>query len=155
MKSYVITIIRVNTRGGDNGSAEITTYILCDNGWITEIGFGIDVKTILLITVNRSFDFFERIPDKGMQFIQKSSLERKPKKFIVEMLFGPPTSGVADTTFRNEAVYVRIPFEIPSEGMKDTDEPGSKAFGFIILIKAVKDNTADSRKKTVKEGTVF
>lgn len=150
MESHRIAIIRINAGGSNNGSAKITAYILCDNFWITEIGFGIDVKTILLITVNRSFDYFERIPDKGMQFIQKSSLERKPKKFIVEMIFGTPTSGVADTAFRNEAMYVRIPFKIPSESMKDTDEPGSKAFGFIILIKTVKDNATDSREKTVK-----
>jgi len=105
--------------------------------------------------VNRSFDFFERISDKGMQFIQKSSLERKTKKFIVKVIFRTPASGVADTAFRNEAMNVRIPFKIPSEGVKDTDETRSKALWFIILIKAVKADTADSRKKTVKEWTVF
>jgi len=77
--------------------------------------------------VNRSFDFFERISDKGMQFIQKSSLERKTKKFIVKVIFRTPASGVADTAFRNEAMNVRIPFKIPSEGVKDTDETRSKA----------------------------
>jgi hypothetical protein len=66
MESHSIAIIRINTGGGNNGSAEITADILCDNGRITEIWFGIDVKTILLIMVNRRFDFFERIPDKGM-----------------------------------------------------------------------------------------
>jgi hypothetical protein len=71
------------------------------------------------------------------------------------MLFGTPTTGVTDSAFRNEAMNMRIPFEIPPEGVKDTDETGSEAFRFIILIKAVKDNTADSRKKTVKEGAVF
>lgn len=151
MESHSIAIIRINTGGGNNGSAEITADILCDNGRITEIWFGIDVKTILLIMVNRSFDFFERIPDKGMQFIQKSSLERKAKKLIVKMLFGTPTTGVTDSAFRNEAMNMRIPFEIPPEGVKDTDETGSEAFRFIILIKAVKDDTADSRKKTSKE----
>ena len=71
------------------------------------------------------------------------------------MLFGTPAIGITNTTFRNEAMYVRIPFEIPSEGVKDTDKTGSKAFGFIILIKAVKDDAADSREKAVKESTVF
>lgn len=66
------------------------------------------------------------------------------------MIFGTPTSGVADSAFRNEAMDMRIPFKVPPEGVKDTDEPGSKAFGFIILIKAVKNDTADRRKKTVK-----
>ena len=46
---------------------------------------------------------------------------------------------------------VKLPFENPPEGVKDTDETGSEAFRFIILIKAVKDDTADSRKKTSKE----
>ena len=77
-------------------------------------------------------------------------MKRKSKKFIVKMFFGTPTTRVADTAFRNKAMYVRIPFKIPSESMKDTDEPGSKAFGFIILIKTVKDNATDSREKTVK-----
>ena len=66
MKRHSIAIIRINAGGCNNGSAEITAYILCDNGWITEIGFGIDVKTVLLIMVDRSFDFFERIAEKGM-----------------------------------------------------------------------------------------
>ena len=128
MKSHSIANIRINTGGGNNGSAEITADIFCYNGWITEIGFGIDVKTILLIMVNRSFDFFERISDKGMQFIQKSGLKRKTKKFIVKMIFRTPATGVADSAFRNEAMYVRIPFKIPPEGVKDTDETGSEAF---------------------------
>ena len=122
MESDSIAIIRINAGGGDNGPSEITADILCDTGWIAEIRFGIDVKTILLIMVNRSFDFFERIPDKGMQFIQKSSLERKTKKFIVKMVFRTPTTGVADTAFRNKAMYVRIPFEIPPEGVCETSE---------------------------------
>lgn len=48
-----------------------------------------------------------------------------------------------------------IPFQISSKGMKNTDEPGSKGFCFIIFVKHAKYNTADGRKQTIKEVTVF
>ena len=44
------------------------------------------------------------------------------------MGFGTPASTIADTTLRDKAVDMRVPFKITAEGMEDTDKTGSKAF---------------------------
>lgn len=38
---------------------------------------------------------------------------------------------IAVATFKNQAVNVRIPFEIPAKSMKNHDVAGSEVFGFI------------------------
>lgn len=43
---------------------------------------------------------------------------------------------------------MRIPFQITSESVKDTDDTGSKVFGFIHFIKHAKDNISNGVKKT-------
>ena len=49
---------------------------------------------------------------------------------------------------------VRIPFEVTPKGMEDTDESGSKTFRFVLALEHSKDDTADSREKTVKQCSV-
>ena len=38
---------------------------------------------------------------------------------------------IAVATFKNQAVNVRIPFEIPAKSMKNHDITGSEVFGFV------------------------
>lgn len=131
VECHEFTIIFINARNGDHGSSEISANVSGNGGRIAEDWFGINIETILLITVNGSFYFFEGVADFFVQFIQKSSQEGLAKKLIVEVLKRTPESGITDAAFRNEAVNVGIPFQIPSEGVEDTDETGSKTFRFI------------------------
>ena len=50
---------------------------------------------------------------------------------------------------------MRIPFEIPSKGMKDQNETWSEIFGFVIFMKQTDDNTSDSLKKKTEKRSVF
>ena len=60
-----------------------------------------------------------------------------------------PWNCAASPTLRNEAVDMRIPFEIASECMQNADEARSKALGMINFMKHTKNNASDSIKKEV------
>lgn len=66
-----------------------------------------------------------------------------------------PDTVVAVTAFRNEAMNMRVPFEIPAKGMEDHDETRGEIHGFIQLMKHVGNDRGDSVKKAVKEGAVI
>lgn len=58
-------------------------------------------------------------------------------------------SKVTVTTFRDQSMDMRIPFQIPAEGMQDTNKSGSKALGYGGFIKHVKNNISYGRKQQV------
>lgn len=62
---------------------------------------------------------------------------------------------VATATFRNEAVYVWIPFQITTKSVEHTDETGNEVFGMINFVEHTENNTSDSREKTVEKISVF
>ena len=70
------------------------------------------------------------------------------------MGLGAPASTIADTTLRDKAVDMWVPFKVTPEGMEDTDKTWGKAFGFIVLVEHAEDDTADSGEEASKEGTV-
>lgn len=154
VESNRITIVLVDAGSGDSRTPKISADIFGDDGRITKVGFSIDIKTILLITVNRGFDFLERVTNPGMHFIKECGLKRFPEQFIVEVFKGTPTTGITNATFGNKTVNVRIPFKVTSKSMQDTDEAGSKTFRFVLALEHSEDNTADSREKTVKQCSV-
>ena len=53
------------------------------------------------------------------------------------MFYTLPRSDTPDSDFRDEDVNVRIPLEAASKGMKNTNEAGSKVFGFIHFEKHI------------------
>lgn len=89
-----------------------------------------------------------------MHLIKECGLKRFPQKFIVKVFKRTPTPGNTNATFGNETVNMGIPFKIPSKGVEDTDETGSETFRFVFALEHSKDNTADSREKTVKQCSV-
>mgnify|MGYP007015390913 FL=1 len=54
---------------------------------------------------------------------------------------------IAVATFKNQAVNVRIPFEIPAKSMKNHDITGSEVFGFVHFKEHVENNTAAEWKR--------
>lgn len=50
---------------------------------------------------------------------------------------------------------VRVPFQVPVKGMKDTDKSGCKIFGFIDFGKHAQNDIADRRKKKTEESAVL
>lgn len=67
----------------------------------------------------------------------------------------PPETIIAVTTFRNKAVYVRVPLQIPAKGVEYHDETGSKVHGLILFKKHTGDNAVYGMEETVKERTVI
>ena len=56
-------------------------------------------------------------------------------------------AGIAVATFKNQAVNVRIPFEIPAKSMKNHDITESEVFGFVHFKEHVGNNTATEWKR--------
>ena len=102
-----------------------------------------------MISIDGSFYLLKRISDSGVQLVEKSVLEGIAKEAEVEMLFVTPEKLITDAAFRNKAVDMGIPFEIPAKGMKNADEAGSEKLGFIVLMKQACDHIVDSGKKAV------
>lgn len=63
--------IRIDTRSGDDRSAEVTTDVFGDNRGITVIGLSINIEAIAMILVNSRLDFFERRTKPVMETIEK------------------------------------------------------------------------------------
>lgn len=66
-----------------------------------------------------------------------------------------PIAGITETAFRNQTMNVRIPFEISAEGMKNTNEAGSKRLRFIHIMKQTKKSSSDRRKKETQKITIM
>ena len=60
-----------------------------------------------------------------------------------------PGSDITGSTFGNEGMDVRIPFEVTTKGMKNTDETGCEMLFFIHIRKHTKDDIPDRRKKEI------
>lgn len=58
---------------------------------------------------------------------------------------------IAVATFGNQAVNVRIPFEIPAKSMKNHDITGSEVFGFVHFKEHVGNNTGNRMEKKMKQ----
>ena len=71
------------------------------------------------------------------------------------MLNNTPKPIVRETTFRNKAMNVGIPFERTTKGVENTDKAWDKVFRFVYLVKHTKYNTADSIEETVKKRPIF
>lgn len=149
-----VTVIFINTGGGNDGPAKIAADVFSNDLRVTFIGFCMDIKTVFVVSVDRGPDLFERRADPGFQFIQECSLEGIAQKTVVEVWEGTPEAGVTDTSLGDEAVDVGIPFEVTAKGMEDTDKTGSKAFGFIVFVEHTENDAARGSKKAVEKGTV-
>lgn len=75
MKCDAAAIIGVNPIQGNDGPPEIAADIFNQRICITEVRFGINIKTIFILTVDKSLRFFERRPNAGFEKIEKSCLK--------------------------------------------------------------------------------
>ena len=75
MKCDKVTVIMIDSGGGNHRSAKIAADLFRDRFGITFVWFCINIETIFLVAIAGSFCFSERITDSGVHFIQKRSLE--------------------------------------------------------------------------------
>ncbi len=155
MEGDKTAIIFVNPGSGDNGTPQITPGVFYGGFWVTFVRFCIDVEAVLMFLVTAGFHFFEGRAGFFFHFIKKGGAESIAEVGIVEVIGIAPETIIAVTTFRNETVYVRVPFQIPAKGVENHDEAGSKVHGLILFKKHVGNNIVYGMKETVKEGTVI
>ena len=154
VKGDHVAIIFIDAGSSDDGPPKIATDVFGNNLRVALIGFGVDIETVFVVPVDRGFYLFEVRTEPGLKFIQESGLKSITQKTVVEMSLGAPLSAVADTALGEKTVDMGVPFEVTSKGMEDTDKTGSKAFGFVVFMEHTKDNAADGREETAKEGAV-
>lgn len=155
MKGNEVAVIVINAGSSDHRTAEIAADILDRSFGVTGIGFGIDIEAVFVFPVAAGLHLFKRRADLSFQFVKESRTKGVAQISIVEMMSLAPEAIVAVTALRNKAMDMRIPFEIPAEGMKNHDETGSEVQGFILLKKHTGDNTVYGMEKTIEEGAVF
>ena len=135
MERDKVTIVVVNPGGGDDRPSEIAAHIFDDCFGVTGIGFGINVEAVFLFLVAEGLYFFKRGSDLSLHFIEKRGTESVTEERIIKIFYITPETVIAVTAFGNETVDVRVPFEVPAEGMEDHDKAWSEVHGFILLKK--------------------
>lgn len=155
VEGHIFTIIGINAGGCNNRASEITADVFYHGVSVAEIRFGIDIETVFVLFVNGSFSFFERRTDMLFQFIQKSSLESFAKIGVVKVLNDSPEAIIGEAALSKKTMDMWIPFQRSAEGMQDTDETGDKVSAFVQFMEHSENDTANSLKKAVKQGTVI
>ena len=117
MKSDLFTIIFINPGSGDHRTSKITTDIFDRSFRIAGRRFGINVKSLLMRRIAESFGLLERIAQPLLHLIKKSGTESVAQKRKVEVSDISPKAVITEPTFRNKAMDVGIPFQIPAKGM--------------------------------------
>ncbi|MEE1038739.1 MAG: hypothetical protein U0K95_06185 [Eubacterium sp.] len=86
---------------------------------------------------------------------KKNFTKRITEEAEIKVFARTPDSMVASTTFRNESVNMRIPFQITTESVENQDETRREKFRFVLFVKHAKNDIPDRMKETVKKGPVF
>ena len=82
-------------------------------------------------------------------------MKSETKEMKVKMIDRTPGRKVTGSTFRNEHMNVRVPFEIPAKSMKDTDETRSEVFSFVHIEEHTEDDIPDGLKKDIQARSVI
>ena len=110
MKGYVFTVISINTRCGNNRSAEVSADVFNGNIRGAEIRLCTNIKPIRVIRVHFIFNFTKRWANTGNKLLKQYFTEGIPKKVIIKMFDRAPWGDIAGAAFGNEGVDVGIPF---------------------------------------------
>ena len=74
VESHIITIVRINARGGNNRPPKVTADVFYDSVRVAETGFGINIETVFILFINSRFGLFKRRTDMGFKFVKESGL---------------------------------------------------------------------------------
>ena len=121
-----VAIIFINTGSGDNGAAKITANIFGNGFWIAFIGFGVNIEAMFMVSIAGCFYFFERRAERCLQFIQKSSAKGIAEVSVIKVFYITPKAVITVSSFRDEAMNVRVPFKVSAKSVKDHNETWSE-----------------------------
>ena len=88
-----------------------------------------------MFPVTKRLGLFERRTDFGIHFIQQSGAESIAEEGIVEVAGIAPETMITVAAFRNQAVDMGVPFQIPAKGVENHDKTGREVHGFILFEK--------------------
>ena len=94
MESDVLAVIGVDARECNDRASQVTADIFDDSIRIGEGRLGIDIKPVLVFTIDKRFGLFKGGPDPFLHFIQEDSLESPAQIGIIEMLYRAPEAFV-------------------------------------------------------------
>ena len=66
-----------------------------------------------------------------------------------------PEAIITVTALGNEAVDMRVPFQVPAEGVEDHDKAGSEVHGFIEVQEHTGNDAGDGMEETIEERAVI
>ena len=128
VESHMAAIVGINPGKCNDRTSKITADIFNNGFGVTEVRFGIDIKTIFVFAVYFRFGLLEGRVDLVFQFVEKDSLEGFTEVSIIKIFDSTPEAVIRKPAFSKEAVDMRVPFKRTSEGMEDADKAGDKVF---------------------------
>ena len=126
MEGDVSTVIVVNTRSSNDRSAKIPAKVFGHYFWVTLLGFGVDIEAMFMVFIAGCFYFFERRAECCLQFIQKSSAKGIAEVSVIKVFYITPKAVITVSSFRDEAMNVRVPFKVSAKSVKDHNETWSE-----------------------------
>lgn len=117
MKGYKVTVIVVNSGGGNDRASKITADIFENGLRVTFIRLGINIKAVFMFPVTAGLDRFKGGPEAHFHFIKKSGTESIAEEVVIKMFDITPKAVIAVAAFGNETVDMRVPFEVSAKGM--------------------------------------
>lgn len=85
-----------------------------------------------MFPVTFGFYLFKGRTDFFFHFIEECGTEGIAEKGIIKVMDITPKSVIRVATFRNEAMDVWIPFQIPAKGVENHNKTGSEVHGLIL-----------------------
>ena len=117
MKSDKVIAVRINSGSSNDRTTKIATDIFGNSFRITTIGFCINIETMFMFKIATGRNFFKGRADTEQHFLKESSAESIAKESIVKMRDITPETIITETALRDEAMDMRIPFEISAKSM--------------------------------------
>jgi hypothetical protein len=90
VEGHIITIICIDAGSGDHGTAEISSNVFHSNIGRTEIGFGSDVKAILMLFIEFVFDPGKRGTDMFRHLLKKDFTKSITEETEIKVLYNTP-----------------------------------------------------------------
>lgn len=101
------------------------------------------------------FNFTKRWPKSRSKLLKEDFTERNAKEVVIKVFYRSPRRDIASPTFRDKSMDMRIPFQIASKGVKNTDKSRGKIFSFIHFGKHTEDNITNRMKETIEQSSIL
>ena len=129
------TVILIDPGSGNYRTAEITPDIFYDFFWVAFVRFGVDVEAFGVFPVATGFYLFEGRADLSLHFVEEGGAESVAQESVIKIVDVAPETVIAVSAFRNKAVDMRIPLQIPAKGVENHDKTWGEVQGLILFEK--------------------